>query len=97
MADILFDELAELVELDDNEDTMRGHMFRRSECQKLDKWDLHGQESTKNVENVVCCHNFVEFFSLFRLMCDKAEQHEDGNDVNDERIATPRSNHVEVR
>jgi len=57
---------------------------------------LHCQKSAKDVKYVVCCNYFLEFLGLLRFVGDESEQNKDGDDVDDERIATPGSNHVEV-
>ena len=76
---------------------MRGHMLRGSESQKLNKRYLHCQKSTKDVENVISSHYLVEFLSFLRFVCYEVEKYKDRNDVNDERVTSPRSNHVEIR
>lgn len=71
-------------------------MLWGSECQKLNEGDLHSQESSKNVEDIVCGHNLAEFLSFLRFMSDEIKQYKNGDNVDDERVATPWGNHVEV-
>ena len=80
----MLDKSNKLVDLNNNEDSMRSHVFRRSKCQELNEWDLHCQKGSQNVENVVCCDNFVHFFFLFSFMSDQSKQDKDWNDVDDE-------------
>lgn len=97
LTDILFDELTELIELDYNKNSMWSHVFWRSKGQKLYKRNLHCQKSTKDIENVVSRDYFIEFFSLFRLVGDEVEQNKNRNNIYNERVTSPRSNHIKIR
>jgi hypothetical protein len=57
---------------------------------------LHSEEGTQNVEDVIGCGDFAEFLLFFWFVGDESEQDEDGDDVDDEGITTPRCHHVEV-
>lgn len=75
---------------------MRGHMLRRSQSQELNEWDLHCQKCSENVKDIVSGNCFVEIFLLLRFMSNQLEKHVNGNDIDDERVTTPRSHHVEI-
>ncbi len=75
---------------------MRCHMFGRSEGEELNEGDLHGEEGSQDVEDVVGRHDLAELLFLLSLMRDHGEEHEDRDDVDDEGVSSPRSHHVEV-
>ena len=71
-------------------------MFRRGEGQKPDKRNLHSQQGSKNVEDIVGRDDLIEFLHLMFFMGNQGEKDKDGNDVDDEGVASPRCHHVEV-
>lgn len=71
-------------------------MFGWGQSQELNERDLHGQQGTQNVENVVGSDDFVHIFLFFGFVGNQSEENEDGDDVDDERISTPWGDHVEV-
>lgn len=96
MWDVLLDESDKLIDLDDDEDTVWSHVFGWGQSQELNEWDLHGQQGTQNVENVVSGDDLVHVFLLFRFVGNQSEENEDGDDVDNEGVSTPWSNHVKV-
>ena len=81
----------EHVSLEEEENTVRSKMLRGEDCLESDEGDLHGEEGTSNVEDTVS-NVKVEAESVD----DDEEDNENGDDVDNEGITTPRSNHVEV-
>lgn len=96
LSNVLLCELGESIELNNDENSVWSHVFRGGEGQEPDERDLHGQESAQDVENVVGCYDFIEFLGLLLLVSDKGEEDEDGDDVDDEGVTSPRGHHVEV-
>jgi hypothetical protein len=70
--------------LDEEEDTMRSEMLRAVECLESNEWNLHGQESTHNVEDTVRDVNLA-----IESSDNEQEDDEDWDNVDDERVATP--------
>lgn len=75
---------------------MGSHMLGRGQGQELHEGDLHGQQSSEHVEDIVSCDDLVEVLFFFGLVSDQGEEHVDWDDVDDEGVATPGRHHVEV-
>jgi hypothetical protein len=58
---------------------------------KPNKLDLHCQQSSHDVEDVVCHIN-----PLVESVSDDEENNKDWDNVDDERIASPRCNHIKI-
>lgn len=73
----------QLIQLNDDEHTMRCHVLRGSESHELDKWDLHSQKGSEYVKYIIGKDHFVEALLLLLFMSDQSEKYIDGNNVND--------------
>ena len=66
-------------------------MLRRSNNSKPNKWNLKSKAGSKNIEyRISNIHPHVKLLKHYQ------SKHIDRDDVNDEAVASPGSNHVEV-